>query len=37
MKNGWEVIIGMEIHAQLATETNEVKIISSIEKTLFMF
>ena len=21
MKNGWEVIIGMEIHAQLATET----------------
>ncbi len=21
MKNGWEVVIGMEIHAQLATET----------------
>jgi aspartyl-tRNA(Asn)/glutamyl-tRNA(Gln) amidotransferase subunit B len=21
MKNGWEAIIGMEIHAQLATET----------------
>ncbi|MET0752766.1 MAG: Asp-tRNA(Asn)/Glu-tRNA(Gln) amidotransferase GatCAB subunit B, partial [Pyrinomonadaceae bacterium] len=21
MKNGWEAVIGMEIHAQLATET----------------
>ena len=37
MKNGWEAIIGMEIHAQLATETKifcDCEANFSIEQTM---